>query len=82
MKHIIMETEREFSLLQNLNLILDQDLLKVPHGITSMKAQKKETSNVILLGHIIIMFLTLELIKKFYRLKRVLKEQKLKWVKR
>jgi hypothetical protein len=77
-----METEREFSPLLNLMLILDQNLLKVLHGITSMMARKQETLNGILLGLITIMFLTLELITKFFRLKKVLKKLKLKWVKR
>jgi hypothetical protein len=82
MKHILMETEREFSLLQNLNLITDHELLRVLHGIISMMVRKKETLNVILLGLITIMSLTLELIKKYFLLKRVLRKLKQKWAKK
>ena len=82
MKHTHMETEREFNLLQNLILIIDQRLLRVLHGITSMMVLKQETLNVILLGLITTMFLTLELIKRFFRPKRVLKKVKQKWEKK
>ena len=76
MKHTHMETEREFNLLQNLILIIDQRLLRVLHGITSMMVLKQETLNVILLGLMIIKFLTLELIMKLFQLKNLLNQLK------